>query len=122
VNGRRRRLDRFVEEAAVRERGEVSRDVVRARNVRRFGAAHRAERADGGRFVRRGASADEAGNRDGGDDADNRDDDEQLDEREALLISLHYGVSFEARGPTNFCRVQADLMSGDVTWSNSSAI
>src|SRR5688572_10568250 len=58
-----------------------------ARRKRLLRAVDGPERADGRRLVARHTRPEQAGNRDGGDDADNRDDDQQFDEREALVAT-----------------------------------
>src|SRR4051812_10600577 len=78
----------LVDVLAGREAGDADRHVAVARHGGGFGAAERAERADGRRLVGGRAGLNEAGNRDGRDNADDRDDDQQLDERETFLI-LH---------------------------------
>ena len=54
---------------------------------RRLRGADGAQRSDRRRFVTGDAGPQEAGDRDGGDDADDRHDDQQLDECETLLIT-----------------------------------
>ena len=56
--------------------------------IRLLRAVDGAERTDGRRFVARHAGAEQAGDRDGGDDADDRHDDQQFDEREALVVRI----------------------------------
>ena len=53
----------------------------------RLGGADGAQRTDRRRFVTGDAGPQQAGDRDGGDDADDRHDDQQLDECETLLIT-----------------------------------
>jgi len=70
------------------------------RLVRRVSRDDRADVADGGRFVRGHAGAEQAGDGDGSDDADDRHDDQQFDESETLLTLHSFLKTPSGGGPT----------------------